>query len=89
MQDKNDKSKVYDALGGDVLEEAKQFPIEQLKLLTTENTGKLSYNRCTETSAAYWIVIRSSRTASVSTSGRTSTRSGTASDGARWTIRTS
>jgi putative DNA primase/helicase len=49
MPNKQDNPKnVYDRLGGNVEEEARQYPIEKLDLLTTENAGKLAYNRCTE-----------------------------------------
>jgi len=40
--------KIYDALGGDIVKEIAQYPIENLGLLTTENAGKKTYNRCTE-----------------------------------------
>jgi len=43
------KDEVFDTLGGSVREEAAQYPISKLNLLTTiGNGGKKVYNRCTE-----------------------------------------
>jgi putative DNA primase/helicase len=41
-------SSVFDALGGNIEDEIKEYPIEELGLLTTENSGKRIYNKCTE-----------------------------------------
>jgi predicted P-loop ATPase len=46
---KNNSEKVYDDRGGSVRDEAKQYPIEKLKLLSTSGiNGAKIYNRCTE-----------------------------------------
>src|SRR6185369_15353502 len=39
---------VYDTLGGNVAEEIKQYPLEKMDLLTTDNAGKKTTNRCVE-----------------------------------------
>lgn len=44
-----EKERVYDELGGNIAEELKQYPIENLNLLTTSGmTGQRVYNKCTE-----------------------------------------
>ena len=45
----NKKESVFDKRGGDVAQEAKEFPIRDLGLLSTENSsGSKVYNKCTE-----------------------------------------
>lgn len=39
---------VYDKLGGNIAEEIKQYPLDKLDLLSTENAGRKTYNRCVE-----------------------------------------
>lgn len=39
---------IYNQLGGNITEEIKQYPLEKLDLLTTENAGRKTYNRCVE-----------------------------------------
>lgn len=45
---KTKPDKVYDMHGGDIAKEIAQYPIEQLDLLSTDNAGKKTYNRCVE-----------------------------------------
>ena len=43
------KENVFDKKGGNIKEEAKQYPLEKMELLTTTNSsGAKVYNRCTE-----------------------------------------
>jgi putative DNA primase/helicase len=47
--EKNTGGEVFDARGGNVAEEAQQYPLERMNLLsTTSSNGSKIYNRCTE-----------------------------------------